>query len=166
VGAGAAINVNDSVTKSKFDNPTPPRIPVDVFIKRATDVMIAGTVWSGYRRGLGPGAAVRCWLQVWVTEIDLIQPPCRYAMKVSAKVVTMEFSLTSAIFLCPPPVTRTSSRPHGGEMKRPAIVRNIGHFDNEIDVVAVVSGRDRRKSIFTDLFPTEKRSSLLAKGRL
>ncbi|RZL45211.1 MAG: adenosylhomocysteinase, partial [Variovorax sp.] len=135
-----AINVNDSVTKSKFDNLYGCRESLVDGIKRATDVMIAGkvAVVAGYGDvGKGSAQALRALsAQVWVTEIDPINA-LQAAME-GYKVVTMEYAADKADIF----VTTTGNKDvitHDTmvQMKDQAIVCNIGHFDNEIDVASI-----------------------------
>ncbi|MGZ5187126.1 MAG: adenosylhomocysteinase, partial [Caldimonas sp.] len=135
-----AINVNDSVTKSKFDNLYGCRESLVDGIKRATDVMIAGKVAcvAGYGDvGKGSAQALRALsAQVWVTEIDPINA-LQAAME-GYKVVTMEYAADKADIF----VTSTGNKgvirhEHMLAMKDQAIVCNIGHFDNEIDIASV-----------------------------
>ncbi len=135
-----AINVNDSVTKSKFDNLYGCRESLVDGIKRATDVMIAGkvAVVAGYGDvGKGSAQALRALsAQVWVTEIDPINA-LQAAME-GYKVVTMEYAADKADIF----VTTTGNKgiirhEHMVAMKDQAIVCNIGHFDNEIDIASV-----------------------------
>ena len=135
-----AINVNDSVTKSKFDNLYGCRESLVDAVKRATDVMIAGkvAVVAGYGDvGKGSAQALRALsAQVWVTEIDPINA-LQAAME-GYKVVTMEYAADKADIF----VTATGNKnviryEHMAAMKDEAIVCNIGHFDNEIDVAAL-----------------------------
>ena len=135
-----AINVNDSVTKSKFDNLYGCRESLVDGIKRATDVMIAGkiAVVCGYGDvGKGSAQALRALsAQVWVTEIDPINA-LQAAME-GYRVVTMEWAASQADIF----VTTTGNRDvityeHMAAMKNNAIVCNIGHFDNEIDVASL-----------------------------
>src|SRR6186713_1175458 len=135
-----AINVNDSVTKSKFDNLYGCRESLVDGIKRATDVMIAGkiAVVCGYGDvGKGSCQALRALsAQVWVTEID---PICALQAAMEGyRVVTMEYAADKADIF----VTCTGNRDvityaHMAKMKDQAIVCNIGHFDNEIDVATI-----------------------------
>ncbi|MDP3084888.1 MAG: adenosylhomocysteinase, partial [Rubrivivax sp.] len=135
-----AINVNDSVTKSKFDNLYGCRESLVDAIKRATDVMIAGKVAlvAGYGDvGKGSAQALRALsAQVWVTEIDPINA-LQAAME-GYKVVTMEYAADKAdIFVSATGNKSVITRKHMAAMKDQAIVCNIGHFDNEIDVAAL-----------------------------
>ncbi len=144
-----AINVNDSVTKSKFDNLYGCRESLVDGIKRATDVMIAGkvAVVAGYGDvGKGSAQALRALsAQVWVTEIDPINA-LQAAME-GYRVVTMDYAADKADIF----VTATGNKDvitydHMATMKDQAIVCNIGHFDNEIDVASleqVPVGRDQ-----------------------
>lgn len=166
-----AINVNDSVTKSKFDNLYGCRESLVDGIKRATDVMIAGkiAVVAGYG-DVGKGcaqalAALRA--QVWVTEIDPINA-LQAAME-GYKVVTMEYAADKADIF----VTTTGNKDvirheHMVAMKNEAIVCNIGHFDNEIDVASIekYQWEEVKPQVDHVIFPDGKRITLLAKGRL
>jgi len=167
-----AINVNDSVTKSKFDNLYGCRESLVDGIKRATDVMIAGkvAVVCGYGDvGKGSAQALRALsAQVWVTEID---PICALQAAMEGyRIVTMdEAAAQGDIF-----VTATGNKDvityaHMAAMKDQAIVCNIGHFDNEIDV-ATLESRCRWDEIKPQvdhvIFPDGKRIILLARGRL
>ena len=166
-----AINVNDSVTKSKFDNLYGCRESLVDGIKRATDVMIAGkvAVVAGYG-DVGKGcaqalAALRA--QVWVTEIDPINA-LQAAME-GFKVVTMEYAADKADIF----VTTTGNKDvirheHMVAMKNEAIVCNIGHFDNEIDVASIekYQWEEVKPQVDHVIFPDGKRITLLAKGRL
>ena len=166
-----AINVNDSVTKSKFDNLYGCRESLVDGIKRATDVMVAGkvAVVCGYG-DVGKGcaqalAALRA--QVWVTEID---PICALQAAMEGyKVVTMEQAAPLADIF----VTTTGNKDvirheHMVEMKNEAIVCNIGHFDNEIDVASLekYQGEEIKPQVDHVIFPSGRRIILLAKGRL
>ena len=132
-----AINVNDSVTKSKFDNLYGCRESLVDGIKRATDVMIAGkiAVVCGYGDvGKGSAQALKALsAQVWVTEVD---PICALQAAMEGyKVVTMEYAADKAdIFVTATGNKSVIGRKHIEAMKNEAIVCNIGHFDNEIDV--------------------------------
>ena len=167
-----AINVNDSVTKSKFDNLYGCRESLVDGIKRATDVMIAGkvAVVAGYGDvGKGSAQALRALsAQVWVTEIDPINA-LQAAME-GYKVVTMEYAADKADIF----VTTTGNRDvitfeHMQAMKDQAIVCNIGHFDNEIDVAgleAKCKWEEIKPQVDHVIFKGGKRIILLAKGRL
>ena len=166
-----AINVNDSVTKSKFDNLYGCRESLVDGIKRATDVMIAGkvAVVAGYGDvGKGSAQALRALsAQVWVTEIDPINA-LQAAME-GYKVVTMEYAADKADIF----VTTTGNRDvirheHMVAMKDPAIVCNIGHFDNEIDIASIekYQWEEIKPQVDHVEFPDGKRIILLAKGRL
>jgi len=135
-----AINVNDSVTKSKFDNLYGCRESLVDSIKRATDVMVAGKVAcvAGYGDvGKGSAQALRALsAQVWVTEIDPINA-LQAAME-GYKVVTMEYAADKAdIFVSATGNKNVIRYEHMAAMKDEAIVCNIGHFDNEIDVASL-----------------------------
>src|ERR1700756_651048 len=135
-----AINVNDSVTKSKFDNLYGCRESLVDGIKRATDVMIAGkiAVVNGYGDvGKGSAQALRALsAQVWVTEID---PICALQAAMEGyRVVTMDYACDKAdIFVTATGNIDIITHEHMKRMKNQAIVCNIGHFDNEIDVAAL-----------------------------
>ncbi len=166
-----AINVNDSVTKSKFDNLYGCRESLVDGIKRATDVMIAGkvAVVAGYGDvGKGCAQALRALsAQVWVTEIDPINA-LQAAME-GYKVVTMEWAADKADIF----VTTTGNRDiirheHMVAMKNEAIGCNIGHFDNEIDVASIeqYQWEEIKPQVDHITFPDGKKIILLAKGRL
>ena len=166
-----AINVNDSVTKSKFDNLYGCRESLVDGIKRATDVMIAGkvAVVAGYGDvGKGSAQALRALsAQVWVTEIDPINA-LQAAME-GYKVVTMEYAADKADIF----VTTTGNKSiirheHMVAMKDQAIVCNIGHFDNEIDVASIEKYKweEVKPQVDQIEFPDGKKITLLAKGRL
>jgi adenosylhomocysteinase len=167
-----AINVNDSVTKSKFDNLYGCRESLVDGIKRATDVMIAGKVAcvAGYGDvGKGSAQALRALsAQVWVTEIDPINA-LQAAME-GYKVVTMEYAADKADIF----VTTTGNKgviryEHMAAMKDQAIVCNIGHFDNEIDIAALEKActwEEIKPQVDHVIFPDGKKIILLAKGRL
>src|SRR5699024_9805471 len=135
-----AINVNDSVTKSKFDNLYGCRESLVDGIKRATDVMVAGKIAVVIGFGdVGKGcaqalAALRA--QVWVTEVD---PICALQASMEGyRVVTMEEVADKAdIFVTATGNYHVITREHMERMKDQAIVCNIGHFDNEIDVASI-----------------------------
>ncbi|MEY4712019.1 MAG: hypothetical protein RIS88_1469, partial [Pseudomonadota bacterium] len=167
-----AINVNDSVTKSKFDNLYGCRESLVDGIKRATDVMIAGkvAVVAGYGDvGKGSAQALRALsAQVWVTEIDPINA-LQAAME-GYRVVTMDYAADKADIF----VTATGNKSvitfeHMAKMKDQAIVCNIGHFDNEIDVAeleAKCEWEEIKPQVDHVIFKDGKRIILLAKGRL
>ncbi|MBE2262777.1 MAG: adenosylhomocysteinase [Burkholderiaceae bacterium] len=166
-----AINVNDSVTKSKFDNLYGCRESLVDGIKRATDVMIAGKVAcvAGYGDvGKGSAQALRALsAQVWVTEIDPINA-LQAAME-GYKVVTMEYAADKADIF----VTTTGNKDvirheHMLAMKDQAIVCNIGHFDNEIQIASLdrYEWEEIKPQVDHVIFPDGKRIILLAKGRL
>ena len=171
-----AINVNDSVTKSKFDNLYGCRESLVDAIKRATDVMIAGkvAVVAGYGDvGKGCAQALRALsAQVWVTEIDPINA-LQAAME-GYKVVTMEYAADKAdIFVTATGNKNVITYKHMEAMKDQAIVCNIGHFDNEIDVSALSKCKweEIKPQVDHVIFPAKgkkpsKRIILLAKGRL
>ncbi len=171
-----AINVNDSVTKSKFDNLYGCRESLVDAIKRATDVMIAGkvAVVTGYGDvGKGSAQALRALsAQVWVTEVDPINA-LQAAME-GYKVVTMEYAADKAdIFVSATGNKSVITHDHMAAMKDQAIVCNIGHFDNEIDVEALEKYKweEIKPQVDHIIFPAKgkkpsKRIILLAKGRL
>jgi adenosylhomocysteinase len=171
-----AINVNDSVTKSKFDNLYGCRESLVDAIKRATDVMIAGkvAVVAGYGDvGKGSAQALRALsAQVWVTEIDPINA-LQAAME-GYKVVTMDYAADKAdIFVSATGNKNVITYKHMDAMKDQAIVCNIGHFDNEIDVAALEKCKweEIKPQVDHVIFPAKgkkpsKRIILLAKGRL
>jgi adenosylhomocysteinase len=166
-----AINVNDSVTKSKFDNLYGCRESLVDSIKRATDVMIAGkvAVVAGYGDvGKGSAQALRALsAQVWVTEIDPINA-LQAAME-GYKVVTMEYAADKAdIFVSATGNKNVIRYEHMSAMKDEAIVCNIGHFDNEIDVAALEKCKwdEIKPQVDHVVFPDGKKIILLAKGRL
>jgi adenosylhomocysteinase len=166
-----AINVNDSVTKSKFDNLYGCRESLVDGIKRATDVMIAGkvAVVCGYGDvGKGSAQALRALsAQVWVTEID---PICALQAAMEGyRVVTMEYAANKAdIFVTTTGNFHVITHAHMQAMKDQAIVCNIGHFDNEIDVASLESyaWEEIKPQVDHVIFPDGKRIILLAKGRL
>ena len=166
-----AINVNDSVTKSKFDNLYGCRESLVDSIKRATDVMIAGKVAcvAGYGDvGKGSAQALRALsAQVWVTEIDPINA-LQAAME-GFKVVTMEYAADKCdIFVSATGNKSVITYAHMAAMKDEAIVCNIGHFDNEIDVAALekCTWDEIKPQVDHVIFPDGKKITLLAKGRL
>ncbi|MDM4766696.1 adenosylhomocysteinase [Pelomonas sp. SE-A7] len=166
-----AINVNDSVTKSKFDNLYGCRESLVDGIKRATDVMVAGkiAVVAGYGDvGKGSAQALRALsAQVWVTEID---PICALQAAMEGyRVVTMEFAQDKAdIFVTTTGNKNVIRHEHMAAMKNNAIVCNIGHFDNEIEVAALeqYQWEEIKPQVDHVIFPDGKRIILLAKGRL
>ncbi len=166
-----AINVNDSVTKSKFDNLYGCRESLVDGIKRATDVMIAGkvAVVCGYG-DVGKGcaqalSALRA--QVWVTEID---PICALQAAMEGyRVVTMDEAAPLAdIFVTATGNFHVISHDHMKAMKDQAIVCNIGHFDSEIDVASLekYTWEEIKPQVDHVIFPDGKRIIMLAKGRL
>ncbi len=166
-----AINVNDSVTKSKFDNLYGCRESLVDAIKRATDVMIAGkvAVVCGYGDvGKGSAQALRALsAQVWVTEID---PICALQAAMEGyRVVTMDYAADKAdIFVSATGNARVITQAHMREMKDQAIVCNIGHFDNEIEVAELRNYKweNIKPQVDHIIFPDGKRIILLAEGRL
>ena len=166
-----AINVNDSVTKSKFDNLYGCRESLVDGIKRATDVMVAGkiAVVAGYGDvGKGSAQALRALsAQVWVTEID---PICALQAAMEGyRVVTMEYAQDKAdIFVTTTGNKNVIRHEHMLAMKNNAIVCNIGHFDNEIEVAALeqYTWEEIKPQVDHVIFPDGKRIILLAKGRL
>jgi adenosylhomocysteinase len=166
-----AINVNDSVTKSKFDNLYGCRESLVDAIKRATDVMIAGkvAVVAGYGDvGKGSAQALRALsAQVWVTEIDPINA-LQAAME-GYKIVTMEYAADKCdIFVSATGNKNVIRYEHMAAMKDEAIVCNIGHFDNEIDVASLEKCKwdEIKPQVDHIIFPDGKKITLLAKGRL
>lgn len=166
-----AINVNDSVTKSKFDNLYGCRESLVDGIKRATDVMVAGkiAVVCGYGDvGKGSAQALRALsAQVWVTEID---PICALQAAMEGyRVVTMDYACDKAdIFVTATGNYHVITHEHMVKMKHNAIVCNIGHFDNEIDVAALEQypWEEIKPQVDHVIFPSGRRIILLAKGRL
>ena len=166
-----AINVNDSVTKSKFDNIYGVRESLVDGIKRATDVMVAGkvAVVAGYGEvGKGSAQALRgLQAQVWVTEID---PICALQATMEGyRVVTMDYAADKAdIFVTATGNYHVVTHDHMKKMKDQAIVCNIGHFDNEIEVAALAKYQwdEIKPQVDHVIFPDGKRIILLAKGRL
>jgi adenosylhomocysteinase len=166
-----AINVNDSVTKSKFDNIYGCRESLVDGIKRATDVMIAGkvAVVAGYGEvGKGSAQALRgLYAQVWITEID---PICALQAAMEGyRVVTMEYAADKAdIFVTATGNYKVITHEHMKRMKNNAIVCNIGHFDNEIDVASLkqYTWENIKPQVDHIIFPDGKRIILLAEGRL
>ena len=166
-----AINVNDSVTKSKFDNIYGCRESLVDGIKRATDVMIAGkvAVVAGYGEvGKGSAQALRgLQAQVWVTEID---PICALQAAMEGyRVVTMDYAAEHGdIFVTATGNYRVLTHEHMQRMKNDAIVCNIGHFDNEIDVASLrqYKWENIKPQVDHVIFPDGKRVILLAEGRL
>ncbi|WP_332814141.1 adenosylhomocysteinase [Ramlibacter sp.] len=167
-----AINVNDSVTKSKFDNLYGCRESLVDGIKRATDVMVAGkiAVVAGYGDvGKGSAQALRALsAQVWVTEID---PICALQAAMEGyRVVTMEDAADKAdIFVTATGNKSVITYAHMAKMKDQAIVCNIGHFDNEIDVASLEAKcqwEEIKPQVDHVIFEDGKRIILLAKGRL
>ena len=166
-----AINVNDSVTKSKFDNLYGCRESLVDGIKRATDVMVAGkvAVVAGYGDvGKGSAQALRALsAQVWVTEIDPINA-LQAAME-GFKVVTMEYAADKGdIFVTCTGNFHVITHDHMTKMKNNAIVCNIGHFDNEIDVASMkkYTWENIKPQVDHIILPSGNRVILLAEGRL
>ncbi|MEP7245784.1 MAG: adenosylhomocysteinase [Gammaproteobacteria bacterium] len=165
------INVNDSVTKSKFDNLYGCRESLVDGIKRATDVMVAGkvAVVAGYGDvGKGSAQALRALsAQVWVTEVD---PICALQAAMEGyRVVTMDYACDKAdIFVTATGNFHVITGEHMKKMKDQAIVCNIGHFDNEIDVASLEKFKweEIKPQVDHIIFPDGKRIILLAKGRL
>ncbi len=166
-----AINVNDSVTKSKFDNLYGCRESLVDGIKRATDVMIAGKVALVLGYGdVGKGCAQSLkglGATVWVTEID---PICALQAAMEGfRVVTMDEACSKAdIFVTTTGNFNVITHDHMVQMKDQAIVSNIGHFDNEIDVASLEQYEwdEIKPQVDHVIFPDGKRIILLAKGRL
>ena len=166
-----AINVNDSVTKSKFDNLYGCRESLVDGIKRATDVMVAGKIAlvCGFGDvGKGSAQALRALsAQVWVTEID---PICALQAAMECyRVVTMDYAADKAdIFVTATGNYHVITHEHMQRMKHQAIVCNIGHFDNEIDVASLerYPWEEIKPQVDHVIFPDGKRIILLARGRL
>ncbi len=166
-----AINVNDSVTKSKFDNLYGCRESLVDGIKRATDVMVAGkvAVIAGYGDvGKGSASALRALsAQVWVTEID---PICALQAAMEGyRVVTMDYAADKGdIFVTATGNFHVLTHEHMKRMKNNAIVCNIGHFDNEIDCASLKQYKwdNIKPQVDHVIFPDGKRIILLAEGRL
>jgi len=166
-----AINVNDSVTKSKFDNLYGCRESLVDGIKRATDVMVAGkiAVVAGYGDvGKGSAQALRALsAQVWVTEIDPINA-LQAAME-GYRVVTMDDAAAHGdIFVTCTGNKNVITYAHMAAMKEQSIVCNIGHFDNEIDIASLEGCKweEIKPQVDHVIFPDGKRIIMLAKGRL
>jgi adenosylhomocysteinase len=166
-----AINVNDSVTKSKFDNLYGCRESLVDGIKRATDVMVAGKVAliCGYGDvGKGSAQALRALsAQVWIAEID---PICALQAAMEGyRVVTVDEACDKAdIFVTATGNIDVITYAHMARMKNNAIVCNIGHFDNEIDVASLKACQweNIKPQVDHVIFPDGKRIILLAEGRL
>lgn len=166
-----AINVNDSVTKSKFDNLYGCRESLVDGIKRATDVMIAGkiAVVCGYGDvGKGCAQSLRgLGATVWITEID---PICALQAAMEGyRVVTMDDACDKAdIFVTATGNLRVITHDHMVKMKDQSIVCNIGHFDSEIDIASVqkYSWENIKPQVDHVIFPTGRRIIVLAQGRL
>jgi adenosylhomocysteinase len=166
-----AINVNDSVTKSKFDNLYGCRESLVDAIKRATDVMIAGKVAlvCGFGDvGKGSAQALRALsAQVWVTEVD---PICALQAAMEGfRVVTMDYAADKAdIFVTATGNLSVIHHEHMKRMKHNAIVCNIGHFDSEIDIASLKQYKweNIKPQVDHVIFPDGKRLIILAEGRL
>jgi adenosylhomocysteinase len=166
-----AMNVNDSVTKSKFDNLYGCRESLVDGIKRATDVMIAGkiAVVCGYGDvGKGSAQSLRgLGATVWITEMD---PICALQAAMEGfRVVTMEDAAPLAdIFVTATGNKDIITHDHMAAMKDQAIVCNIGHFDNEIDIAGVTryEWENIKPQVDHIIFPDGKRIIMLAEGRL
>ena len=166
-----AINVNDSVTKSKFDNLYGCRESLVDGIKRATDVMVAGkiAVIAGYG-DVGKGCAQSLsalGATVWVTEID---PICALQAAMEGyRVVTMNDACSKAdIFVTATGNYHVINKKHMEQMKDQSIVCNIGHFDNEIDIESLqqLEWINIKPQVDHIVFPDGKKLILLAEGRL
>ena len=166
-----AINVNDSVTKSKFDNLYGCRESLVDGIKRATDVMIAGkiAVVLGYG-DVGKGCAQSfrgLGATVWITEID---PICALQAAMEGyRVVTMETAASQAdIFVTATGNIDVITHEHMTKMKNQSILCNIGHFDSEIDIASLkkYTWENIKPQVDHIIFPDGKRLILLAEGRL
>ena len=166
-----AINVNDSVTKSKFDNLYGCRESLVDAIKRATDVMIAGkvAVVAGFGDvGKGSAASLKALgAQVWVTEVD---PICALQAAMEGyRVVTMNYACPYAdIFVTATGNINVITHDHMIEMKNNAIVCNIGHFDSEIDIASLASYEwdEIKPQVDHVTMPNGRKIIVLAKGRL
>lgn len=166
-----AINVNDSVTKSKFDNLYGCRESLVDALKRATDVMIAGktAVVCGYGDvGKGSAQALRALsAQVWITEVD---PICALQAAMEGyRVVTMEYAADKAdIFVTATGNIDVITREHMLQMKHNAIVCNIGHFDSEIDIAGIqdLEWQEIKPLVDHVTLPSGRKIIVLAKGRL
>jgi len=166
-----AINVNDSVTKSKFDNLYGCRESLVDAIKRATDVMVAGkiAVVCGFGDvGKGSAQALRALsAQVWVTEVD---PICALQAAMEGfRVVTMDYAADKAdIFVTATGNLGVINHDHMKRMKNNAIVCNIGHFDSEIEIAALKQYKweNIKPQVDHVIFPDGKRLIILAEGRL
>jgi adenosylhomocysteinase len=166
-----AINVNDSVTKSKFDNLYGCRESLVDGIKRATDVMVAGKIAlvAGYGDvGKGCAQSLRgLGATVWITEID---PICALQAAMEGfRVVTLDEAANKAdIFVTATGNYHVITHEHMVAMKHQAIVCNIGHFDNEIDVASLkgYEWENIKPQVDHIIFPDGKRIILLAEGRL
>ncbi|MGZ5137833.1 MAG: adenosylhomocysteinase [Burkholderiales bacterium] len=166
-----AINVNDSVTKSKFDNLYGCRESLVDGIKRATDVMIAGkiAVVAGYGDvGKGCAQSLRgLGASVWITEID---PICALQAAMEGyRVVTMdEAAEKGEIFVTATGNVNVITHDHMVRMKNNAIVCNIGHFDSEIDIASLKQYKwdNIKPQVDHVIFPSGKRLIVLAEGRL
>jgi adenosylhomocysteinase len=167
----AAINVNDSVTKSKFDNLYGCRESLVDALKRATDVMIAGktAVVCGYGDvGKGSAQALRALsAQVWITEVD---PICALQAAMEGyRVVTMDYAADKAdIFVTATGNVDVITREHMLQMKHNAIVCNIGHFDSEIDIAGIqdLEWCEIKPLVDHVTLPSGRQIIVLAKGRL
>ena len=166
-----AINVNDSVTKSKFDNLYGCRESLVDAVKRATDVMIAGkvAVVAGYGDvGKGSAQALRALsAQVWVTEVD---PICALQAAMEGyKVVTMDYAADKAdIFVTATGNVDIITHDHMMQMKHNAIVCNIGHFDSEIQIASLANYEwdEIKPQVDHVTMPNGRKIIVLAKGRL
>jgi adenosylhomocysteinase len=166
-----AINVNDSVTKSKFDNLYGCRESLVDGIKRATDVMIAGKIAmiAGYGDvGKGCVQALKgLGATVWVSEID---PICALQAAMEGyRVVTMEYACDKAdLFVTSTGNVHVIDHSHMKRMKHNAIVCNIGHFDSEIDIAGLrqYQWENIKPQVDHVIFPDGKRIIVLAEGRL
>ncbi|WP_350283232.1 adenosylhomocysteinase [Nitrosomonas sp.] len=166
-----AINVNDSVTKSKFDNLYGCRESLVDGIKRATDVMIAGkiAVVCGYGDvGKGCAQSLRgLGATVWITEID---PICALQAAMEGyRVVTMDDACDKAdIFVTATGNLRVITHDHMLKMKDQSIICNIGHFDSEIDIASIqkYQWENIKPQVDHVIFPTGRRIIVLAQGRL
>ncbi len=166
-----AINVNDSVTKAKFDNTYGCRESLLDGIKRATDVMISGKlcVVAGYG-GVGKGCVQSLRAQGAIVKVTEVDPICALqAAMEGIEVVTMDQVVSEAdIFVTATGCNHVITHEHMRQMKHEAIVCNIGHFDNEIDIESLTecTWEEIKPQVDHVIFPDGKRLIVLAKGRL
>jgi len=165
------INVNDSVTKSKFDNLYGCKHSLPDGINRATDVMLSGkkAVICGYG-DVGKGSAQSLRQEGMIVKVTEIDPICALQAAMEGyRVVTMDYAAEHAdIFVTATGNYHVITHEHMKKMKDQAIVCNIGHFDNEIDVASIKQYRweNIKPQVDHVIFPDGKRIILLAEGRL